>query len=107
MVGFLIYSIIPSYYFNTLSSEINSTLVIYDSIKAVEITFTIQMLFYHAFFFFSEVLTNAFFNSRSDLTYFNPIAELVILRVIPTKDAKTEMETGQVTVEALISWCLI
>lgn len=31
----------------------------------------------------------------------------LILRVIPTKDAKTEMETRQVTVEALISWCLI
>ena len=34
------------------------------------------MLFHHAFFLFSEVLANAFFNSRSDPTYFNPTAEL-------------------------------
>ena len=49
------------------------------------------MLFYQAFFLF-------FWSTDT--------AELVMLTVIPTKDAKTEMETRQVTAEALISKCL-
>ena len=38
---------------------------------------------------------------------FNPTAELVILRGIPTKEAKAEMETHPVSVEITISKCSI
>ena len=38
---------------------------------------------------------------------FNPTAELVILRGIPTKEAKSEMETHPVSVEIKISKCSI
>ena len=38
---------------------------------------------------------------------FNPTAELVILRGIPAKEAKAEMETHPVIVEITISRCSI
>ena len=38
---------------------------------------------------------------------FNPIAELVILIVIPSKEAKAEIQMHPVTAEAKIRKCLI
>ena len=54
-------------------------------------------------FFFFFIIDLNFLIPAVITQIFNPIAELVILIGIPTKEAKEEMETHQVTVQINIS----
>ena len=60
---------------------------------------------YHAFFFFFLIIDLYILIPAVVTQIFNPIAELVIPIGIPTKEAKTEMETHPVTAEISISKC--
>ena len=60
----------------------------------------LTILFYHAFFFFFLIIDLYFLIPAVIPQIFNPIAELVIPIGIPTKEAKAEMETLPVIVEA-------
>ena len=83
-------------------------------IKALEIK--ISMLFNFdlanntissCFFFFFLIIDLYFLIPAVIAQIFNPIAKLVIPIEIPTKEAKEEMETHPVIVEATIRTCSI
>ena len=59
------------------------------------------------FLFFFLIIDLYFLIAAVIIQIFNPIAELVISIGIPTKEAKAEMETHPVTVEAKIRKCSI
>ena len=60
-----------------------------------------MILFYHVFFFF--LIIDLYYLIPAVIAQiFNPIAELVIPIGMPIKEAKAEMETHPVTVEAKI-----
>ena len=64
----------------------------------------LTILFHHAcFFFFYSLLSHIAVISQT----FNPIAKLVMPIEIPTKEAKSEIETHLVIVEAKVRKCLM
>ena len=65
------------------------------------------MLFYHASFYCSYLLTYFFLIPPVLNQIFNPTADLVIPTGIVTTEAKAEMETHSVFVETKISKCSI
>ena len=81
IIRIFISSFISSYSFSTLFTKINSSWLIFESTKALEIK------------------TSKVFNLVA--------AELAIPTEIPTKEAKAELETRLATMEAGISKCLI
>ena len=62
----------------------------------------LTILFYHASFFFFLIIDLYFLIPAVIAQIFNAVAELVIPIGIPTKEAKAEMETHPVIVEAKI-----
>ena len=66
-----------------------------------------MILFYHVSSSFSYLLTYNFFFPVVFVHFFNSTAELALPTVISTKQAKGEIETHPVTVEAKISSCSI
>ena len=64
--------------------------------------FNLDLLFYHAFFFFFLVIDLYFLISAAITQIFNPIGELLIPLGIPSKEAKAEVEIHPVIVEAKI-----
>ena len=60
----------------------------------------LTILFYHASFYFSQLLTYAFLITAAIAQIFNPIAELLIPIGIPNKEANTEIEIHPVIEEA-------
>ena len=110
----LISCFITSYSFRTLFFKANSSRLITESIKALEIK--TSMLFnldcvnntiLSCFFFFFLMTDLYFLIPVAIAQIFNPIAELVIPIGIPTKEAKSEMEIHPVIVEAKIRNCSI
>ena len=94
--------------------KINSSWLITESIKALEIkTFVLFNLDFakntilSSFFFFFLIINLYFLISTIIAQIFYPIAELVIHIGIPIKEAKSEMETHPLIVEAKIRKCSI
>ena len=62
------------------------------------------ILFYHVSFFFFLVIDSYVSIAAVITQILNPIAELVILTGVPTKEAKSEMEIHLGTVKLKYSW---
>ena len=95
----------------TLFTETNSSLLIYESIKALEIitsivfnlSFPSNTSILQCFFFFFFVIDSHFLITAVITQMFIPTAELVIPIGIQTNQANAEIETQPVTVESRIS----
>ena len=105
----MIYFFISLYSFRTLFINTNSSRLITESIKALEIkTF---MLFDLDFAntilscFFPLIIGLYFLITAAIAQIFNPILKLVILIGLPIKEAIAETEIHQVTAEAKIRKC--
>ena len=103
---FLISSFITSYSSNTFI-KINSSWLIYESIKALEIktSMLLNLVFANnaillCFFFFFLMIDLYFLLLVAIAQIYNPIAELVIPTGIPSKESKAEIEIHPVTTEA-------
>ena len=114
LLEFLISSLMSSYSFNTLFTEINSSWLIYDLIEASEIkTSTLFNLVFAnntilpCFFLFLLIIDLYFLIMAVIAQIFILTAELAIPTGIPTKEAKEDMRTHPLTVEAKISKCSI
>ena len=90
---------ISSNSFGTLFIKPNSSWLIFEAIKALEMkTFTLFNLDFaddnilSFFFFFSLIIDLYFLLPAVIIQLFNPIAELVIPLEIPIKEAKSEKE---------------
>ena len=103
-----------SYSFNIIFIETNSSCVILESVKALEIKnsmffnldFAVNTTLAWSFCLF--LIIDLYFQILAVITQIiTPIAELVIPTGIPTKEAKAEMETHPVPVETKISKCSI
>ena len=106
-----------NFFFISLSSlkilftEKNSSLLIYDSIKALEIitsivfnlSFPNNTSILQCFFFFFFIIDSHFVITAVIAQMFIPTAELVIPIAIQTNQANAEIETQPVTVQARIS----
>ena len=110
----MISSFISSYSFSTLFIETNSSWLIFESIRDLEINTSV--LFNLDFandtilscFFFLFLIIYLYFSIPAVITKnFNPIGELIILKGIPIKEAKAQMDTHLVIVEAKIRKCSI
>ena len=108
------YSFLSENSFSTLFIRTNSSLLILQSIKDLEIK--TSMIFNLEFnnntiascFFFFFLIIDLYFLIPEVITQIaNPITELVIPIGIPTKEAKAGMETYQVIVETKIINCSI
>ena len=110
----MISSFISSYSLNTLFTETNSSWLIYESIKTLEIktyvlfklVFVNNIILPCFFSFFLNIDSYIFIPAVIDRTCI-PNAELVIFVSIPTKEAKAKIEIHQVTAEAKIRKCSI
>ena len=103
----MISSFISIYYFNTLFIKTNSSWLIFEAIKVLEIK--TSMLFDLDFAnnivlscFFFLIIDKCFLIAAGITQIFYPTTELVIPIVIPTKEAEAEMETHPVLVEPKI-----
>ena len=113
LLKFLISSFISSYSFSTLSIETNSSWLILEFIKDLEIktslvfnlAFTSKTILSCFFFFF--LITDLYLLVTVIMQIFIVTVELPIHTGIPTKEAKAEMETHPVTVKAKISKCSV
>ena len=110
----LISSYISSSVFGTLFIKTNSSWLIFESNKALEIrTFTLSNFNFannsilSCFLFFFLIIDLYFLIPALTTQIFYPFAELIIPIYISTKEAKAEMETHPVTVEIDISKGLI
>ena len=88
------------------------TYLINESIKASEIKTSILFILNFAknsilYCFFFLIIDLYLFSSCNYAQIFNPTVELAIPTGIPTKEAKKEMETHPVTLEAKVSRCSI
>ena len=104
---FLISSFILSYSYSTLFIKTNSSWLIFESIKALEIKTSILLYLDFAkntilsfFFFFFFIIELYFLIPAAIAQSFSPIAELVTPIRIPIKKAKAEIEIHPVIVEA-------
>ena len=109
LLQFLISSLILSYSFRTSFIKTNSSWLISESIKALEImTFMLFSLDFtnstilSCLFFFFLIIHLCVLISAVIAQIFNLIAELVTPIGIPTKEAKAEMWTHPVIVEPKI-----
>ena len=100
---------ISSYSFRTLFIKTNSSWLITQSIKDVEINSSMQFnldfdndAILSCFFFFFLIIDLCFVILAVIAQNFNPVAELIIPIGIPTKEAKTQMETNPVIAEPKI-----
>ena len=109
----MISSFISLYSFKTLFIKKNQSWLTTESIKTLEIK--ASMLFNLDFaynnilscFFFFFIIINFLLIAAVIVQTFNPIAEVVIPIGIPTKEAKSGMETHPVIVEPKIRKCSI
>ena len=111
---FWFFSFISTYSFSTLSTKTNSSWIIYDSDKALEIKTSIlfnlafsKNAILSCFPSFSWLLTYSFLFLPLLHNFFNPIAELVIVLGIPSKEAKEKTERHPVIPETEIRKYLI
>ena len=103
----MIYSFISLYSFRTLFIKTNSSWLITESIKALEIKiyklfnldFANNIILSWFFFFFLLVIDLYFLIAAVITQIFNTAAELVIPIGIPTKEANAEIETHPIIVE--------
>ena len=102
----MISSFISSYSFSTLFIKVNSSWLIFESIRDLESNPSILLnldfgnnTIYHAFFSFFLIIEYSLIPAVF-AQIFNPIAELVIPIEISVKEAKPEMETHPVIAEA-------
>ena len=112
--GFFISAFISIYSLNTLFTEINSSCLIYESIKALEIRTSIvsnlpfpSKIFCYASSFFFLITGLSFLIPAFITQIFTAAAERAIRTGIPTKEAYAEIETEPVTVDAKISKCSV
>ena len=110
LLEFYISSFVSYNSFSKLCIKMHSSWLIFDAVKALEnksfLLFNLDFANYTIFLFFLyywPMLLNSFrYYSNS-----NGIAELVIAIGIPTKEAKSEMETQPVIIENTINEWLI
>ena len=110
----MISSLISSYLFSTLLVKTNSSGLIFESIKDLEIETSMRFNSDFAnkttlsnFFFFFLIIDLYFLIRAAVAQIFNHIAELVIPIGIPSKEVKAEIEIYTVIVEAKIRKCSI
>ena len=99
-LGFLIFSFISSFCFNTLFIKTDLSWLIYEYINALEINTTTV---FNLVFASNTNLSRFFFGYLIIVQIFIPTAELAIPAGIQIKEAKWEIETHSVTVLAKIS----
>ena len=111
---FLISSFMSSYSYNTLFIKTNSSLLIFELIKALEIKTSMPFnsgfannTILSCFFFFFLIIELYFLTSAAIAQIFNPIAEIVIPIGIPIKETKVEIEIHPVIAESKIRKCSI
>ena len=109
----MISSFISLYYFKILFIKTNSSWLVTESIKDLEIKISFLSNFDFAnntilsVFFFFLIIESCFLITAIIAQIFNPIVELVIPVEIPTKEAKAEMEIHPVIVEPKVRKCSI
>ena len=88
--------------------------LIFEPIKALEIKTSIlfnlnlaENIILSRFFFFFWIIDQYFLIPTAIAQVFSPIAELIVLIVMPIKEAKAKLEIYPVVVEAKIRKCLI
>ena len=103
-----------SYFFRTLFVKINSSRLIFESIKALEIKTSMLFILNYAnnsifsyLFLFILIIDFYFLIPAFIAQIFNPTAELIIPLQISSKEAKAEIEIYPVTVDVKIRKCSI